>query len=76
MQQIARHGQSVAQIAEVGVDGVALGVAEGFYLLRLAGAILDIARGGGPLEVGVEPDAIGWVEMNALHLTTHPLPLG
>ena len=39
-------------------------------------AILHIARGGGPLEVGVELDAIGRVEIDALDLTAQPLTLG
>ena len=54
-EQVAGHGQAVAQVGEVGVDAVPPGVAEGLDLLRLAGdvlglAVLDVAAGGGPLE--------------------------
>jgi hypothetical protein len=80
-QQVARHGQPVAQVGEVGVDAVAPGVAEGFDLLRLARdvvgvAVLHVAAGGGPLEVGVELDAVGRVEVDALHLAAQALALG
>ena len=80
-EQVAGHGQAVAEIAEVGVDAVPPGVAEGLDLLRLAGdvlglAVLDVAAGGGPLEVGVELDAVGRVEVDALHAASEPLALG
>ena len=80
-QQIARHGQAVAQVGEVGVDAVAPGVAEGLDLLRLARdviglSIAHVAAGGGPLKVGVELDAVGRVDVDALHLAAQPLALG
>ena len=67
-QQVAGHGESVAQVGQVGVDAVAPGVPEGLDLLRLprdvqAVAVAHIAAGGGPLEVGVEPDAVGRVDV-------------
>ena len=63
------------------MDAVAPGVAEGLDLLRLAGdvlavAVAHVAAGGGPLEVGVEPDAVGRVDVDALHLALQALPLG
>jgi hypothetical protein len=72
-EQIAGDGQPVAQVGEVAVDAVAPGVAERFDLLRLARdvvglAVLHVAAGGGPLEVAVELDAVGRVEVDALHL--------
>ena len=63
------------------MDAVAPGVAEGFDLLGLAGdvvslAVLHVAAGGGPLEVAVEFDAIGRVEVDALHAPAQALALG
>ena len=80
-EQIAGDGEPVAQVGEVAVDAVAPGVAEGFDLLGLAGdvvglAVLHVAAGGGPLEVAVELDAVGRVEVDALHLAAQALALG
>ena len=41
-QQVARDGQPVAQVGEVGVDAVPPGVAEGLHLLRLAGDVVAL----------------------------------
>ena len=72
-EEIAGDGEAIPQVGEVAVDAVAPGVAEGFDLLGLAGdvvglAVLHVAAGGGPLEVAVELDAVGRVEVDALHL--------
>jgi hypothetical protein len=80
-EQVARDGEAVAQIGEVGVDAVAPGVAQGLDLLGLAGdvvlvAVLHVAAGGGPLKVGVELYAVGRVDIDALHLPLEPLALG
>ena len=80
-EQITCHGQAVAQVGEVGVDAVAPCVSERLDLLRLAGdvfgfAVPHVSAGGGPLEVGVELDAVGWVEVDALHLAAQPFALG
>ncbi len=80
-EQVAGHGESVAQVAEVGVDAVAPGIAECFYLFGFASdvvgsTVLHIAGGGAPLEVGVELDAVGRVEVDALHLAAQALALG
>src|SRR2546425_517890 len=80
-EQIAGHGEAVAEVGEVAVDAVAPGVAEGLDLLGLARdvagvAILDVAAGGGPLEVAVELDAVGWIEVDALDLAAQALALG
>ena len=79
-QQIAGNGKAVAQIGQVAVDAVAPGVAEGFDLLGFAGdvggvAILHVPAGGGPLEVAVELDAVGGIEINALDLAAQALAL-
>ena len=79
-QQIPRDGEPVPQVGEIAVDAVAPGVAEGFDLLRLAGdvadiAVLHVAAGGGPLEVAVELDAVGRIEVDALHLAAQALAL-
>jgi hypothetical protein len=80
-QQIPGDRQSIAQVGQVGVDAVAPGVAERLDLLRLAGdvlglAVLHVAAGGGPLEVGVEFDAVRRVDVDALHLAAQALALG
>src|SRR6201987_5249455 len=67
-EEVAGDGQAVAQIGQVGVDAIAPGVAEGFDLLGLAGdvvlvAVLDVAAGRRPLEVRVETDAVGRVDI-------------
>ena len=63
------------------MNAVAPGVAEGLDLFRLAGdvvgvAVLDVAAGGGPLEVAVEFDAVGRIEIDALHLAAQAFALG
>jgi len=80
-QQVARDFEPISEIAEVGVHAVAPGVAEGLDLLRLARdvlapAVAHIAAGRRPLEVGVELDSVGRVEVDALHLSAQTLALG
>ena len=72
-QQVSGDSEAVAQIGEVGVDAIAPGITKGFDLFRFAGdmtgvAVFDISTGGGPLEVGVEFDAVRWIKIDALHL--------
>ena len=72
-EQIACDGKAITQVGEVAVDAVAPGVPKRLHLLRLSGdvggpAVLDVAAGGGPLEVAVELDAVGRVEVDALNL--------
>ena len=62
-------------------DAVAPRVAEGLDLLRFARdvggvAVADVAARGGPLEVGVELDAVGRVDIDALDLAAQALALG
>ena len=57
------------------------GIPKRLDLLRLTSnvaniAILHITTGGGPLKVGVELDAVGWVEIDTLHLAPQPFSLG
>ena len=63
------------------MNPIAPGVAKRLHLLRLARdvvdlAVLHIAAGRAPLEVAVELDAVGRVEVDALHLATQALALG
>jgi hypothetical protein len=63
------------------VDAVPPGVAERLHLLGLARdvgllAVLHVARLRRHLPVGVELDAVGRVEIDALHLPPQPLALG
>ena len=79
-EEITGDGEPIPQVSEVAVDAVAPGVAEGFDLLGLAGdvvglAVLHVAAGGGPLEVAVELDAVGRVEVDALHAPAQALAL-
>ena len=80
-QQIPRHGQPIPQISQVGMNPVPPGIPECLDLLRLPGdvvgvAVLHVPAGGGPLEVGVELDAVGRVEVDALHLAAQSFALG
>jgi hypothetical protein len=80
-EQVAGNGETVAEVGEVGMDAVTPGVAEGFDLLRFAGDVVGlavgyVAAGGGPLEVGVELDAVGRIEVDALDLAAQALALG
>ena len=80
-QQIASHGQPVAKIGQIRVDAVAPSVTEGLDLLWLAGdviglAVAHVAASGGPLEVGVEFDAVGRVYVDALHFAAQALAFG
>ena len=79
-QQVPRHGQPIPQVRQVRVNAVAPRVPERLHLLRLAGdvggvAVLHVAAGGGPLEVGVELDAVGRIEVDALDLAAQPFAL-
>ena len=79
-EEIAGDGEPVPQVGEVAVDAVAPGVAEGFDLLGLAGdvvglAVRHIAAGGGPLEVRIEFDAVGRVDVDALYFAAKALAL-
>jgi len=63
------------------VDAITPGIPECLDLFGLAGnmrgvAVLDIAAGGGPLEIAVEFDAIRRVKIDALHLAAQPFALG
>jgi len=63
------------------VNTITPGVAEGLDLLRLSSdvaslAVLHVATGGGPLEVTVELDTVGRIEIDALHLATQTFTFG
>ncbi|AEO46714.1 hypothetical protein F11_01220 [Rhodospirillum rubrum F11] len=80
-QQVAGDGQAIAQIGQIGVNAIAPCVAEGPDLFGFAGnvilvAVLHIAAGRRPLKIAVEFDAIGRIEIDALHLAAQPFALG
>ena len=80
-EQVPRHDQAIPQVRQVGVNAVAPSVTEGLDLFRFAGdvggvAVFDVPAGGGPLEVGVELDAVGRVDVDTLHLATQSFALG
>ena len=80
-EQVAGGGEAVAEVGEVAVDAQLPGVAEGLDLLRLAGqvlglGVLDVALAGAHLPVAAELDAVGRVEVDALHLAAQPFLLG
>lgn len=63
------------------MDAVAPGITEGFDLFGFAAdvvfiAVFDVTAGGGPLEVGVEFDAVGRVDINALDLAAESFAFG
>src|SRR3989442_6139856 len=78
-EEIAGDGKAVAEVGKVAVYAVAPSVAEGFDLFRLAGDVVGlvfhVSAGGGPLEVAVELDAVGRVEVDALDLAAQALAL-
>ena len=80
-QQVPRHRQPVAQIAQIRMNAVPPRVAERLHLFRLPCdvlrlPVLNVAAGGGPLEVGVEAYAVRRIDVYALHLAAQPLALG
>jgi hypothetical protein len=80
-EEVAGDGQAVAQISQIRMDAVAPGVAEGFDLLGLTGdvvlvSVLDVAAGRRPLEIRVEADAVGRVDIDALNLAAQRFALG
>ena len=80
-EEVAGDGEAVAEVGEVAVDAVAPGVAEGFDLFGFAGdvfgfAVFDIAAGGGPLEVGIELDAVRRVKIDALYAAAQSFAFG
>src|SRR5438034_521595 len=78
--KVACDGKAIAEIGEVAMDAIAPSVPEGFDLLRLAGDVADVilyvATGSTPLEVAVELDAVGRIDVNALHPAAQPLAFG
>ena len=76
-QQVTRRRQPVAQIRQIGMDTVLPGISERLHLLRFArdvlGLVLHVAAFGGPLEIRIEPDAVGRVDVDALHLAAQLL---
>ena len=80
-QQFSRHGQPVAQVGEVRVDAQLPRITKRPHLLRLACgilrlAVLHIALARADLPVGAEFDAVGRVDVDALHLALQPFLLG
>ena len=80
-QQIPRHGQPVPQISQIRMNPIPPGIPKRLHLFRLAGDVVDvaifyIAAGGGPLEIGVEFDAVGRIEIDALHLAAQAFAFG
>src|SRR4051812_24567612 len=80
-EEIARDRETVAKIGEVAMDPVTPRVTERLDLFRLASdvasvAVFDVATGCTPLEIAVELDAVGRVEVNALDLAAQALTLG
>ena len=72
-EQTARHRQPVTKVGQIRVNPITPGIAKRLHLLRLACDVLDvpvlhIAIGRAPLEVGVELNTVGRVEVNALRL--------
>jgi len=71
----------IAGNAVKGDNGIMYTQVRGHHLLGLASHMIgltafDIASGGGPLEVAVELDAVGRVEVDALHLAAQSLAPG
>ena len=72
-QQIPRNGQPIPQICQIRMNPVPPRIPERLHLLRLAAdvlrlAVLHVPARRGPLKVRVELDAVGRVEVDALHL--------
>ena len=80
-QQIPRNRQPVPQIRQIRMNPIPPRIPKRLDLLRLAGdvvslAVLHVAAGRGPLEVGVELDAVGRVEVDALDFAAQTLAFG
>ncbi len=80
-EQVPGYGQAIPQVRQVGVNSVSPGVTKGLDLFRFTGdvggvAVFDVPAGSGPLEVGVELDAVRRVDVDALHFATQSFALG
>src|ERR1022692_2436607 len=78
--QIPGHGQAVAQICEVRMDPISPGIPESLFLLGFACdvcefPIIDGAAGCRPLEIRIELDPVGRIDIDALNLTSKPFAL-
>ena len=63
------------------MNAIAPSIAESFDLFRFAGdvvgvAVLHVAAGGAPLEIGIELDAVGRIEINALDFAAQAFAFG
>ena len=77
---VAGGGEAVTEIRQVAVDAEFPGVAERLDLLRLARQVLGlrvlhVPLAGAHLPVAAELDAVGRVEVDALHAPAEPLLL-
>src|SRR4051794_29252638 len=80
-EEVAGGGEAVAEVGQVAVDAQLPGIAERLDLLGLAGqvlglGVLHVALAGADLPVATELDAVGRVEVDALHLAAQTLALG
>ena len=80
-QQIPRHRQPIPQIRQIRMNSVPPRIPKRLHLLGLAAdvlriAVLHVPARRRPLEVRVELDAVGRIEVDALHLAAQPLALG
>ena len=80
-EEVAGDGQAVAEVGQVAVDAQFPRVAERLHLLGLSRRVFGLAVFHVPLacaDLPVRPelDAVGWVEVDRLHLPFEPFLLG
>ncbi len=79
-QQLPRHHQPIAQIRQIRVNPIPPRIPKRLDLLRLPAqpfrlALLHVARARARLPVAGEPNAVGWVQVDHLHLAAQTLLL-
>lgn len=80
-QEIAGHGEAVAEVGKITMNAVAPSVPKCFNLLRLASDmagvdVIHVADGGRALEVAVEFNAVRRIEIDALDFSPQSFALG
>ena len=80
-EEVTCHSESIPKVRQIAVNPIPPRIPKRPDLLGLPGnvlnvPVLDVTARRRPLEVGVELDPVGRVDVDALHLSTQPFALG